>query len=737
MDRFDKVFDRYRGVVVLGIVALSLAALAGHSRLQFEDVPGEMLSTHNADAELWKEVSQDFGSDDNDCVIVLEGDDLLSSTAIDVIRKLVRDVEQVAGVESVWSMVGSQQGALDRSRSAALDYPMISRSLLSADGRTMLVIVRLARTTLAVGEIEPIVNRLRQIVSAATEGTSVRARITGIPAVHVELLGTLRRDQVKFALVGIMVAALIAWALFRRLSAVVIVALPPLLGTFWTMGALGLAGQKINIILSVVPTLILVIGFSDAVHLMVHFQRRRAKGSPASDAAWSAVRHLALPCGLTSLTTGIGFGSLVLADNDAIQRLGVSCAYGSMLSFVAVLTGVYLLASTRLGKHAVPTGSDHRHKRLDQLLKRVGAPIVRHSYLVAALGTLTTLCLALTALNLQPDNQLTESIPVSNESYQALKHCDDVLGGALSLHVLIQWPESCTLSSPDVLGAIGDVHKLLEEQPAVRDPVSVVGLLPDSLASTEHVGANEELLSSLPKSVVNRFLCASGRCALVSGHVRNLGASAHEPLFQDLENGLTELQRRYPNVKAHLTGSVVVASRTVNQMIGDLAKSLGMAAVVIFALMTLTFRSVRLGLISVIPNIFPLVAAGSLLVWLGEPLRLSSVIVFSICLGIAVDDTIYFLTHFRREYRAGCDLRAAIRHTLVGVGSAVVTTTAILVAGIAALLLSEVPTLRMFGILSCTAMLAALVGDLVILPALLCCFFRSSSRRPSLPDVHQ
>lgn len=163
-------------------------------------------------------------------------------------------------------------------------------------------------------------------------------------------------------------------------------------------------------------------------------------------------------------------------------------------------------------------------------------------------------------------------------------------------------------------------------------------------------------------------------------------------------------------------------------MIGDLAASLASAAVIIFAVMALSFRSLRLGVISVLPNVLPLSLVGAALVIAGESLQIITVIVFSICLGLGVDNTIHLVNRFRSEAEADGDIPAAVRRSIRAVGWAIVTATLVLITGFAGIVLSRIPSLRMFGALSCVALLASIGSSLVLLPALLMLYARAPKR---------
>ena len=169
------------------------------------------------------------------------------------------------------------------------------------------------------------------------------------------------------------------------------------------------------------------------------------------------------------------------------------------------------------------------------------------------------------------------------------------------------------------------------------------------------------------------------------------------------------------------------------QIVVDLTKSLGAASFVIFIVLAIVYRSLRLGLISIIPNLFPLVATGALLVAMGEPLFISSVCAFTVCLGIAVDDTIHFLSRYRQELAAADSVDDAVRATYITVGTPMLMTTIILVVAFSTVLLSDLPAHRIFGAMACATIGSAIIGDLLGLPALLA-YFEAGEHKPKATE---
>lgn len=747
-------FARHRMLIALGVLSLTVAAAFGLTRLEYDNVPRNVFRTSNGNFERLEALFAEFGSDDNDCMLLVEardGGDLFRPATAAAIRELIDDLRQVDEVRTVRSfadVVVFPRGAMPRSllpaadappttfdqaRQDALDHPLIGGQLLSDDARKALLITRLRGGSLGIEEIQVVVEKLEGIIARHSEREVLGIQLTGVPALRLEIFNSVRRESSRFVVTASILAFGMAWILFHRFWAVLIVAMPPMLGAAWALGSLGLAGEQINVINTVLPTLVMVVGFTDAVHLMVDIRHSRAEGLFPLPAAKRALAHLGMACALTSLTTAIGFGSLAIAEVHVIRHFGLACAAGSVLAFLAVVTVTPLLASTPLGwRIEPPPGGDLVSRNL-HLFDAVVDWVIRHHRTVAVGGAILTLLIGATALRLRPDNRLTEYIPRENPSFRALADCDETFGGTLSLLVVVEWNDTYRLDSPELLDAVAEVQARLQADPLVHYPLSLRDVLAALPGTSDDLAAGIPLLSAArlagqPEELVelsDRFIRPDLNKMLVTARLRDLGTRVYEPVFRALEADLQQIQNRYPGLRLKLTGSVVVASRNITQMIMDLAKSLALAGVFIFMVMSLVFRSLRLGLISVLPNAFPLAVTAAILVITGRPLQLTSVIVFSICLGVAVDDTIHFLTRFQRELAQTGDTAEAIRRSFVKVGMALVITTIVLVAGFGSVLISEQPSSRLFAWLACTAISSALIGDLIILPALLMCFIRS------------
>lgn len=759
-------FVGHRRATAVAVAALTAAALVGIVRLPYDDVPRTMFRSHDADFARLEEVFEQFGADDVDCVLLIESDDLFRPDRVAALRRLIERVGRIEGIAKVQSIADVQTfpqrqvpkafARLSRAvppqpfallpaegpdgelpsvescaaaKQAALEHPLIRGQLLSDDAQATLVVAHLKAENAPIAEIAPIIAELRAVGREAAQQGDFALRLTGMAPIRTEIFQSVRSESARFVLVGGSLALAMAAFMFRRPAAVAITCSAALLGAAWTVGLMGLVGEKMNVLTTVLPTLMLVIGFTDAVHLMVDIRRERAVGRPPLAAAADALRHLGLACLLCSLTTAVGFGSLATARIEVIQRFGVVCGIGAVLALGAVLAVVPLLASTRWGLNVHSQAERDLPERLARRFAPIVAWTIDHARLVTIIGTGTTLLLTLAMLRLVPSNQATEALASSSEAFTAVGEIDRKFGGSSSAIVLVEWEAMHEHDSQEVLAALDAVERMCNAHPAVDNPTSLVNLVRAVPGEGLTLAERASWLRWVPDDVLHHYVRPDLRRALVRMRLQEAGSDVNARTFDELRTQLTKFETEHPGFHFHLTGTSVLAARNLNQMIADLAASLGSAAAIIFVVMALGFRSLRLGLISIVPNLFPMAVTAAYLVVTGRPLQMTSVIVFSICLGIAVDDTIHFINRFQRELPLEGDVRAAILRTYSAVGSAMMMTSAVLVVGFGSLQISEMPTTRLFSGLSCLTIAAALVGDLLILPAMLHALVPSSTRR--------
>lgn len=596
------------------------------------------------------------------------------------------------------------------------DHPLVAGQLLSEERRTMLI----GLMTWEDAHWDWIRGNLREPLS----DVGIRFRITGPSPLRHAHRNSFDRDHERIVLIAAAVVVVLALIIFRGLPAIIVSCSGPAFGIFWTLGwleLLGLAGNDLAEI--ILPVMILMVGFTDGVHLVVHIrqQRLRDPNDKASvkdrqkAAAASAIEHVGGACLLTSITTAIGFGSLMLADAEMIQGFGRVCSIGVLITFVAAMLVIPVMSSSWIGRR-IHAGSDR------DIVGRVMLRstwlidfVIRHSRAVTVVGILVTGALGAASLSLEPDDRLGHRVPNASEAYQAMQHCDEVLGGIHMMRVVVTWPEDA--SRETVWQVVTKVESVLSDEPELSRPLSIRHAL--SVVPGIDGPAKLGMASLLPRGFGSQFWQPDLRQAQVLARVQDLGMAHYRPVLDRIERKLSVLSGEHSGFQIDLTGKAIVESRSVQRVVEELFHSLALAAVIIFIVITIAVRSIRFGILSIIPNVFPLVATGAMRACIDTSLDIASACSFAVCLGIAVDDTIHFLMRFRHERELGHDVETSIRRTYVTVGSALVMTTIVMVVGIGSVMFSELPTHFLFASMACATIGSALLGDLIILPALL------------------
>ena len=678
------------------------------------------------------EVADRFGAPDRDCIIqaTARSGDLFDGPSLAALRSLADRLAHVDGVEQVRSMFDvRRQGVVgavlpviphvegelttaegEAARARAIDHPLITGHLLSANAVSSLLIARLEAAADRPPRLGEVVARIEKLLAdeQADDGSGVlKLALTGLPSLREQAAQALRRDMLLFNSLGLGLAVVLSAAVARSIRATIVACVPPFVGAVWAMGLLGLCGVPVNLLTSVVPSLALVVGTCDSIHFIEDMRRSARRGVAGVAASSGAIRRVGAACGLTSLVTAIGFASLATARIDAVRNFGLAAAAGAVASFLAVTLITPLLASTPAFS-GLRLGRSSRHA--GRLAAGLTAFSVRHARLISAVGCVATLLLAAVAAGLDADNHVADSLPRGAAASQALAHVDKEFGGAMGVDVVVRWPEGLGWVDAPVLESLDEVHDVLVRSGGITRAISlstVAGPLPER--------ARQRLDAAEFRDLVDE----QDRMAIVRARVSDLGSRKLEGVYDRIDAGLATLAAKRPGWTFELAGMSVVSARNIRQLVRDLGSSLLLEVAVIGSILALAFRSPLAGIVSLIPNVFPLAVIGALLVALGRSLDPATVIVFNVCLGLAVDDTVHVLSALQRQRREGLSIASAIRRAVAETGNAVVIGGLVLAIGFAAVTVSSVPALSGFGMLACAAVAAATIAELVFLPALL------------------
>jgi uncharacterized protein len=729
----------HRALCAVTFVALCVVAAVGFARLKVDESLSQLFRSDTEDYRTYQEVTQRFPSNEFDVLLVIEGDKLFDRASLQQLRDLAVELQLIDGTRGLISMFSARepptggqippplfptplpQGAEYQALvQKVMANEIIRGKLLSDDGKLTLMVLALEPAATAPERLDRVIAEVRETLNSYLAGTGLKGELSGVPVMQFEIRDAIQADRLTYNTLGFVVGCLIAILFFRRVSFMVIAAAPPLAAILLSLGALGWLDFKLNIFLNVMTPLIMVISFSDSMQLTFAARDRLLAGDTKTAAFRNALYIVGPACVLTHATAGVSFIALQFSSSDLIRTFGEAGLIVTVIALFVILLGVPLLGVLLIRNEASfaehVRGVDRALDALRRFCSWIALRMVARPGLYSAISLLVVIALSFGYTQLSPHYRLAEQVPDREQAVKASHRLDLKLTGANPFDVYIQFPKDASLYASETLAVIGAVHRLLEHEKGVGNVWSLETLRQWLAEKAEKSGAAtlKAYVDILPNYLTRRFISAEQNAVIVSGRVPDSDASRLLPIVDRVDRELNGIRARQPDFKIAVTGLSVIAARNSALMIGKLSRGLTVEIVFVAVFIGIAFRSPLVMLISILPGLFPIVLAGSLLWLLGQGLQFASVIALTVSFGLGLSATIHFLNRLQIE---DVDPNPAIgveRATIL-VGPPLILTSAVLACGLAMTVLSSLPSLRLFGWLSAFAMVAALVADLLIL----------------------
>jgi predicted RND superfamily exporter protein len=730
-------WDRPAAAGLLLATLLALAAL-GLARLQVDFSSASFYGGDHEAVRALEEFHARWGPDDDVVMVIVEAEDgdLLTRDRFAAIERLAGELAALPEVRTVLSIAGQRivlpgttlddavplwdLPAIDPAgpftREALLSRLPFVPLLLSTDGRLSAIVVRLRFSSDDLARVVPAMDAIGRAVESFERPAGLRLHLAGVPAVRASFIGLTLRDQTMLVPLALVVMGAALFWVFRQLHGVLVPGAAALVPLVLLLGIMGWLGEPIGLLNQAYFTLIPVLAVADGVHLLSRYHEERIRHAPRA-ALLEAVEHTGLACTLTSATTVAAFASLGLGGTPMLRAFGLYAAAGMLIAWATAFVLVPL--ALRISPGRVPEEGPQ------PLLAAIASLAVRRPAVIALTAAVISAAMLVEARAVVVDNRLSSLLEPDHPVRQAGELLDRSLGGTLSLEVELRGPDDAFLQ-PDVIGATA----AFEDWAAARDGVrAVIG----PGRSLEAVSAATGTLLDSPaniRTMVDRLstfvdpadvLAPASDRARVSIRVAEPGGRAFQAMADEV---LAEARATLEpfGIRPVVTGTTLVAYAGVNRLAHNLRMSLLSTFAVVSLVFLMLFRSVRIALIALAPNLLPLVAGYGALGLMGVDLDPLAGVVLAFGLGVAVDDTIHLLARIREQVRAGTDPRAAIDGALRHSGRAVTITSLVISAGLALNGLSSFPPLELLGVLGAFVMLVALACDLFLLPALLVLF---------------
>ncbi len=600
-------------------------------------------------------------------------------------------------------------------------------SFISEDGKALLILVQ---TLPGLSKVRS--DKLLADVDAAIE----KSGITGVKVagrVHGQYwyIEKMKHEMLLFFSLSVILLAIFLAIGARTVWGVLVPIGVVGLTVLWQVALITLIGKPLTILTMLLPTILFVVGMSDVVHIMERYIGALRNCHPKSRALAIAYYEIGLATFLTSLTTAIGFATLVTSGIVPIKEFGLYTAAGVGLAFILAFTllPAALILAPVPHQALLPERSGAWYPFLFALFKGV----LHHRGRIPIVFGLITLVCGVLMLQLKVDNQLLEDWAEDDPQKQAYHWFEEHFGGARPFELEITVKDtSATVWDEQVLADLAELQDHLENEHRIRainSPVTVLrsvnkafnggdpefNAIPDDQVEIDRL---VKRMNSLPiGKMLRTIVTPDGRIARISGRMKDEGGYIHRQRNAELDRFIQE-NTNTDRLSIAQTGMAFLIDRNNERLSSQLIGGLSIAFLLIALIMAAVFRNWRMTVIALIPNVIPLVFIAGIMAIAGIDIKVSTAIIFTIAFGIAVDDTIHLLGKLRIELAKGKSLHYAMKRSYLSTGKALITTSLMLFAGFISLLFSDLASVYYMGLLVTLTLLMALITDLVLLPLL-------------------
>ncbi|WPY98308.1 efflux RND transporter permease subunit [Christiangramia sp. OXR-203] len=598
-----------------------------------------------------------------------------------------------------------------------------------------------ARKIFVLEELEP-------LIAEFEEQQGIDVRVSGMPYIRTLNAQNIVDEIGLFIGAALLVTSIIFFFFFRSIRATIISMVTVCIGVMWAFGFIGLLHYEITILTALIPPLIIVIGIPNCIFLINKYQQEIKKHGNQAKSLQRVITKVGNATLMTNVTTASGFATFILTDSQLLREFGVVASINILAIFVLSLLIIPVIYS-----YLKPP----RDRHLKHLNTRwIGGFVdwmenmVRNHRITIYISSLGLLILSIIGIyTIKVSGSILEDMPQETQFYKDVKFFEREFDGVMPLEIMIDTKRPKGVLKLSTLKRMNDLESKIEEIPELSKPLSINRLvkyskqayyngnpkyyqLPTSQERNFIMPYAKGLSSS--EGIMQSYVDSTGQYARITTFMKDVGTEKMEEIENDL---LPEIEKIFPSERyeVSLTGKALLFQKGTSYLVRNLIISLGLAILLIAGLMAWMFRSFRMILISLVPNLLPLIVTAGVMGFLGVPIKPSTILVFSIAFGISVDDTIHFLAKYRQELKANdWKIKRSVYAALRETGVSMFYTSIVLFFGFSVFMISSFGgTVALGGLVSAT-LLFAMLANLLLLPSLLLSLERSIANKETLKE---
>ncbi len=747
--RFFEALLAHRLAAAIAIAAATAALGVFAARVRPDFSVENFFPVHDRAKAQYDRYRAEFPYDEARAIVIVDAPDLWTPAGLARVAALERDLAQIPGVlyteglTTVRDIVAEEDDVvrtgplfprtdlpleeIERRRAIAQGDPLFTWVLCPPTGTATTIRVTLSPETAAKDETR------RRFLADARKVVGDRGVLSGLPVIRAQYNELIDRDTLWLFPLALAVILALLLAVFRSAAVAAAAIITIAFSVVWTYGAIGVFGFPLQVLTTITPIVVAIISISDTVHIVAHYRAARARGDAPRAAVVEACAETALPCLLTEITIACGFLTLLGVNILAIWQFGVATAAGMMLAWAANMT-VLPLALDLLRPGALDTPASRRFERFLGWIERT--IVLRPRAVLAGAAAVVALA-AVFGTRVRRETYTYDDLRPESELARTISYAETVHGGLTPLAIHIE-PRDRAAAGPEPMldpAAIALMDRLATwlraEFPEARAAKSAADywrkafrlVAPELAAERGGLPATRgeaaQLLAVFDDPRLTRDFLSHGRAsAAVLALLPNIASARASEILSAIERRLRE-EEEATGYRLTATGLFSITDDIHRILVGGLATSFAVAVAVSFCVFCVVLRSWRLGLIALVPNLLPILLTFAFMGLAGIPLKPSTVVVFSITLTIADDDTIQYLARFREVFARRRDHAAAALDTMRETGLPMFVTACAVAVGFLTLLFSQFLGLAHLGALIGVSLFTAVFADMFLSPLLI------------------
>ncbi len=720
-NNFLKVFGEEGNLIILGV----------------KDTKLFTVETLNA----WNKLADDFKKDPN----------VESVVSIKDLKKLIKDSnKQKFKLESFITDSVSTKKELDNLKSDLFKkYPFYDNFLFNnAEVKTIRSAIYLKKSIVNTPDRKDfVIEQVIPKIEAFEKRYNINVRVSGMPYIRTLNAQNIVDEIGLFVGAALFVTSLIFFVFFRSFRATFISLIVVCIGVMWTVGILGFLKYEITVLTALIPPLIIVIGIPNCIFLINKYQHEVKLHGNKVKSLQRVITKVGNATLMTNVTTASGFATFIITESKLLKEFGVVASLSIISIFILCLLIIPIIYTY------LPYPKD-RH--LEHLNKKWIGGFVNWMEKMVRNNRITIYCISLALIivsiigiyQIKVSGSLIEDMPKKTEFFEDIRFFEEEFNGIMPLEIMIDTKRKKGVLKLANLKRMNQLEETINDIPELSKPISIVSLV--KYAKQAYYNGNPKyyqlptnqeksfILSYVKNSgdtdtnLLNNFVDSTGQYARITTFMKDVGTDKMIGIETEIQKKINKLfpEERFEVI---LTGKALVFQKGTTYLVKNLALSLTLAIVLISLFMAFMFRSFRMIIVSLIPNLLPLLVTAGLMGYLGVPIKPSTILVFSIAFGISVDDTIHFLAKYRQELQANkWKIKKSVYGALRETGVSMFYTSIVLFFGFSVFTISNFGGTVALGALVSVTLLFAMLSNLLLLPSLLLSLERSIANKEVL-----